>query len=469
MNIRQDIHKWAEDATTTNQIFWLVDHAGTGKSTVAKQIAEDWKIEGKAVASFVFSITAADTKSNAAFCQTIAAKLADLRNFGSFRSTLAEALRQDLTVETLNFHDKFEKLLQAPLEKTNKPVLIIIDALDECDDRSELLSVLLSKLKELPMVKVLITSRPEPDIVEKFRHHELVRSSNLQGSGNVESTAEDIRQYILYTFNNSEKLQSFRSYVPKLTEKANGLFIYASTACKYLDQSLDVEADLEAIERLRELDGLYSQVMARTIPKNNDKSLQAVQSILQTIIAAQRLLSVSEMQKLLKKGRVIQLVVEALASVLSSGAEDTPVEILHPTFQQYLTDRGRSGVYFVDVNKGHKSLAIGCLEICLAKSGTFPNELPDTISPTLGYAVLSWPVHAAASIRGASAQEDPLSLEDSILSLFKKDLIHWFELIVRLEAVSQCIKNLATLGASIPIACVVATSPTSKVGYLALI
>ena len=90
VQIRQDIRKWSEDATTTNQIFWLADRAGTGKSTVAKQIAEDWKGEGKVVASFVFSIAAADTKSNTKFCQTVAAKLADLRDFGSFRSTLTE-------------------------------------------------------------------------------------------------------------------------------------------------------------------------------------------------------------------------------------------------------------------------------------------------------------------------------------------------------------------------------------------
>ena len=466
MHIRRDIRTWAEDTTNTNQIFWLADRAGTGKSTVAKQIVEDWKSEGKAVVSFIFSITAADTKSNAKFCQTVAAKLADLRNFGSFRSTLAEALRQNLTLETLNFNEKFEELLRAPLKKTDKPVLVVIDALDECNkrDRSELLSVLLGKLKELGKVKVLITSRSEPDIVEKLGDNDLVRSSNLQGSGNISSTSEDIQRYVSNMFASSRKLQSFQSCAPELAKKANGVFIYASTVCKYLDDSLDVEADLETIDSIRELDGLYSQVMIRAIPTNNEKSLQAVHSILQTIIAAQRPLSVSEMQKLLKKGQVVQSVVGALSSVLSSGTEDTPVEVLHPTFQEYLTDRSRSGVYFVDVKMGHKPLAIGCLKIYSANLTAFPKEPPKDVTSILEYAARYWPIHAAASIKEAHVQED---LEDHIVSFFKRFLIRWFESTVKLDAVYQGVKNLALLEASTPIASAATTGPTSKVGYLA--
>ena len=467
MRIQENIREWAEGTTTENQIFWLADRAGTGKSTVAKQIVEDWKSEGKAVVSFGFSITAVDTKFNAKFCQTVAAKVADLRDFGSFRSTLAEAVRKNLALETLNFNEKFEELLLAPLEKANNPLLIVIDALDECDkrDRSELLSVLLGKLKGLPMVRVMITSRPEPDIVEKLNHHELVRSSKLQGDGDIDMTTEDIQRYISSMFTNSRKLHSIQSYAPKLAKSSNGMFIYASTAYKYLEDSLDLDAALATIERINGLDGLYSQIMERAIPEDDAVSLQAVHSIIQVILAAQRPLSVSEIQALLKKGQAVQSVVDVLASVLSNGAGDTPIEILHPTFQEYLTDRRRSGIYFVDVNTGHKSLAIGCLNIWGAKSVKFPNETSDAIAPILQYAVLSWPIHAAAAISGTNDQDDISSLESLLLSFFKNDLIDWFEWIVLLEAVYRSIKNLATLGSSTSTTSATAAGPKSRVGY----
>ena len=432
---------------------------------MAKQIAKDWERAAKPVASFFFSINAEDTRTNTKFCSTVAAKLADLQDFGIFRSTLTEGLKQKITVETHNFESQFEELLCVPLKRTNKPVLLIIDALDECDrkDRYELLSVLLSKLDTLPMVKVMITSRPEPDITKLLRNNQLVRSSDLQGSGDTNSSISDVLQYISNFFATSDKLQSVQSYAPMLAKGANGLFIYASTACKYLQDSLDVEAAIATIESISGLDDLYSQIMERAIPKDDPASFQAVFFILQAILAAQRPLSVAEMQSLLKKGQVVRSVVETLASVLSTGAEDKPVEVLHPTFREYLTDRGRSGAYFIDVKKGHKSLAIGCLKTC-SKNTT--EEHLGVINSTLEYAVLYWPYHAACFLRGADTQKDTQSLEDQIISFFKEDLIYWFELTALLKAVNQCIKNLVTLETSVVTASFIANHPTNKVRHL---
>ncbi|KIM25142.1 hypothetical protein M408DRAFT_47931, partial [Serendipita vermifera MAFF 305830] len=172
VHLLHDIRTWADDPATDKQIFWIADRAGTGKSTVAKQIVTEWERAAKPVVPFFFSITAADTMSNAKFCSTVAVKLAGVANLGSFRTALAEVLRQDLTVETLGFEEQFKKLVLSPLQTTNEPVLLVIDALDECDKsgRFEILSTLLKNLNKLPMTKVMITSRPLPDINQKFQN-----------------------------------------------------------------------------------------------------------------------------------------------------------------------------------------------------------------------------------------------------------------------------------------------------------
>lgn len=394
--------------------------------------------------------------------------LAKLLDFGSFRSTLAEALKQNLTVETCGFMDQFEELLCAPLQTIDKPVLIIVDALDECDrqGRYELLSVLLNKLDELPMVKVLITSRPEPDIAELLQSGDLIHSTNLRASGDADSSIQDVAQYVNHFFASSPKLRRVQSYAPKLAKDANGLFIYAATACKYLKNSLNLNIALKTLEHINGLDNLYSQIMERAIPENDPVSLQAMTSILQVILAAQRPLSISEMRGLLKEEDLdISSVVEALASVLRSGAEDRPVEILHPTFQEYLTDRDRSGRYFVDLKQGHKSLTVGCLEACSGTAAIFAKGAPMVVSPTLGYATLYFPVHGAAIFREVNAREDLGSLDDRIISFFKKDLIDWFQVIVLLNAVNQCIKNLATLETSCTIGRVTVAGPISKASH----
>ncbi|KIM20642.1 hypothetical protein M408DRAFT_81681, partial [Serendipita vermifera MAFF 305830] len=236
-----DIRTWAEDPNSTKQIFWIADRAGTGKSTVAKQIVTEWVKTEKPVVPFFFSINAADTMSNAKFCSTVAVKLAELANFGPFRSTLAEVLKEKLTVETLGFEEQFQKLVLGPLQTTNKRVLLVIDALDECDKsgRSELLSTLLRNLDKLPRTKVMITSRPLPDINQKLHNQPIVYSRDLQGGGDPDSTTQDILRHLDHIFSNSHNLRHLQYHVPRLGKLANGLFIWASTAGRFLEESLD--------------------------------------------------------------------------------------------------------------------------------------------------------------------------------------------------------------------------------------
>ncbi|KIM25852.1 hypothetical protein M408DRAFT_48385, partial [Serendipita vermifera MAFF 305830] len=171
VDLLRDIRTWADDPANNRQIFWIADRAGTGKSTVAKQIVTEWERAAKPVIPFFFSTAAVDTMSNAKFCSTVAVKLAGLTDFGSFRAALAEVLRHDLMLETLSFEEQFQKLVLRPLQTTNEPVLLVVDALDECDKggRLELLSMLLRNLEKLPTTKVMITSRPLPDINQKLQ------------------------------------------------------------------------------------------------------------------------------------------------------------------------------------------------------------------------------------------------------------------------------------------------------------
>ncbi|KIM19759.1 hypothetical protein M408DRAFT_47899, partial [Serendipita vermifera MAFF 305830] len=300
VHLLNEIRTWANDQATNQKILWIADRAGTGKSTVAKQIVTEWERMAKPVVPFFFSISAADTMSDTKFCSTIAAKLADLDGFGPFRATLADTLRQKVTIETLGFKEQFEKLIIGPLQTTKEPVLLVIDALDECNERSrsELLSTLLGSLDKIPMIKVMITSRPLPDINQKFQNQQTVYSCNLQGRG-PDSTAQDILLHLAYIFSNSNKLRHLQHHVQRVGNLANGLFIWASTAGKFLEKSLDPDGALAAIESMVGLHDLYTRIMECVIPENDPHSRETVRFILQTILAAQRPLSVSEMQTLL--------------------------------------------------------------------------------------------------------------------------------------------------------------------------
>ena len=375
------------------------------------------------------------------FSSTNAVNLASLDEFGSFRSALGETLGRRLAVESLSFNDQFENLLFYPLEKANRPVLLVVDALDECDKagRSDLLSVLLDKLTDLPMVKVMITSRPEPDIEERLRMASIVLCSDIQAGDDGDIHAKDICEYVSQTFAQSRRLQHLVDRAQVLANLAGGLFIWASTASRYLEDSPDPDADFSTIEGMKGLDEMYPRIIQGAIPPDG-ASFNAYCSVLQCILAAPRPLSVSEMQNLLKKGTV-PLVVERLASVLGGGAGDRPVEILHPTFREYLTDRNRSGKYFININKGHYSFAIASLEtmwlelkydMCGVQTALltapFNNIVPrldklleQAVSKVLSYSIHYWAYHVAECL------EDRIVLEQ-LLKFFEIQLLKWVEL-----------------------------------------
>ena len=171
----------------------------------------EWETARKPIVPFFFSVNSADTRSNTKFSSTIAVNLASLDDFGSFRSALAETLGQRLAIESLSFNSQFEQLVFDPLKKANKPVLLVLDALDECDKagRSDLPSLLLNKLGDLPRIKVLITSRPESDIDERLRKTSIVLCSDIQAGGDVDIHAKDIHEYISQIFAQPLTLRHF--------------------------------------------------------------------------------------------------------------------------------------------------------------------------------------------------------------------------------------------------------------------
>ena len=103
--------------------------------------------------------------------QTIAYSLAMYNQ--SIAKSLVEKLRKSGDIGPSNLKTKFDILLRDPLSvvatKVHHPVLIVLDALDECGTpelRRNLLDVLRDRLSSLPAnFRILITSRPEEDIV----------------------------------------------------------------------------------------------------------------------------------------------------------------------------------------------------------------------------------------------------------------------------------------------------------------
>ncbi len=114
-------------------IYWVNGLAGIGKSTIARTVAEDAKRCELLGASFFFSRQEKKLSDPHLFIRTIAYQLS--RSYPEARPVIINVFRHDPDIVEKSFSIQFTKLILEPLSKiTSKRVVIVVDALDECDN-----------------------------------------------------------------------------------------------------------------------------------------------------------------------------------------------------------------------------------------------------------------------------------------------------------------------------------------------
>ena len=127
---------------------------------------------------------------------------------------------------------QIEKLLAKPwitsLEGQATPI-VVVDALDESDRGTEFLKELLRVIcgGQLSGIKFLVTSRPDPGIVNMCKSFPLNAVCKLHevDTANVQ---KDIEKYL------QEVLPELKDELGLLLERAGGLFIYATTTVRFI-------------------------------------------------------------------------------------------------------------------------------------------------------------------------------------------------------------------------------------------
>ena len=264
VSLLNDLQQWSRDETAP-RIFWIDGMAGTGKSAVARSFSrfldDNWLLGG----SF-FCLRGDVSRGNVRrILPTLAWYLA--RRDLQYRASLLAILQEHPDVADYTIERQVNFLLEQPLNDVSAeqqgsqriwpPLVLVIDALDECADPEEveeLLKSLLSISKD-PYVKFLLLSRPERHILTGFDspRSDLRRILRLHDIER-DIVEADIRHYLLSQMiiirsesSLSEDWPSEKD-VDHLTRLAGTLFIYASTAIKYIK-------DHDPVGRLKTLTG----------------------------------------------------------------------------------------------------------------------------------------------------------------------------------------------------------------------
>lgn len=347
---------------------------------------------------------------------------------------------------------QFSKLLVEPLSsvealQTGEPLVVVLDALDECGNtktRQNFLEILSQESVHLHKVlRIIITSRPEIDIKKQLssQPHVLARELDITSDDNV----GDVKAYIRKRMAAIQQDNACLSLPPNwpgdvrlsdLSARASGLFIWASVACNFIEDGHYPEERLEillqagvAAEAQSALDSLYRTALGCSGKWNDPVFGSEFRAILGVILIARNPLSCSSIDGLLMTaGRPSLHTISRFGCVLR-WKDDGPVRILHPSFADFLSNRDRCGsdTWFVDTVSANRAFVKNCLQrldqslrknICnLTLSQAEVNQnLPADVS----YACVSWISHVCV-----------MPLEDgvppSVENFMVRHFLHWFE------------------------------------------
>ena len=501
VGILRDIISWA-DGQDSKRIFWLNGVAGAGKSTIARTIARCYNDKSRLGASFFFSRGNADVSHAGSFFTSIAVQLAEQSEV--LECAIRKASSRCPDIGRIAFRDQWNRLILRPLSELHDaslqlPLLLVIDALDECDGDDNVTAILecLEQLNTQDSIRlrVFITSRPETVIRIRFRntpgilYHRLVLHDTPRYI-----VDQDIAIFFKAKF--GEIRNSFNYLAPdwpgdttidRLVQRAEGLFIYASTVCGFVkgeqewppEDLLKVILDSTGTETRREsagdiyfgspsseLDNMYIQVLKHSfkmVHRNKDKVAEHFRWVVGSIVIVYEPLSAVALQGLLAlPSGTVHTRLKCLHSVLNiPDDQELPIRLSHPSFRDFLLNKQRCNdpTFWVDEKQRHKALLERCLQhmsqnlhedICelLAPSSLVldieTSRLKERISPDLRYACLYWSQHLQNS--GAQVHD-----YDEIHQFLKIHLLHWLETLAWVGKISEAILAIISLEGQIQV------------------
>jgi hypothetical protein len=485
-----EISLWMADPSA-KLVYWLTGVAGTGKTTIAESVAYMAADRKCLAASFFFSRTggSAERRRAAAVIPTIAYQLAHRHQI--FRDCICNVISTDLDVREGRVAMQAKALLVDALggsrQAPSLPLLIVLDALDECDKENgreggDLLPVLLHSLEQLPFcIKIFVTSRPEPSIKNMFSRADITSSTvGLALHRDIEQSIvrEDIGRYLRHEFDKLAHERSVRRPFPSdadfqtLVDRAGNLFIYVRTIIMYV--SSDVEDPIDQLadvlradesrssKQFADLDALYTQILikASDIVGRDAAAQRQLRDVLASLVLVQENLPVAALAVMAGvEERQCKMILRCLSSVLLyEQTSDEPVRLIHPSFPDFLTHDGRcaDARYLVSGGEHHSLLALRCVQImnaelcrniCDLRDPFLPNsDVPDLeqrldrhASVQLRYACKYWHVHVQSA--GCFHPDVIAALE----VFCTKHLLHWLELLSLITQVPVAIRDLPSL------------------------
>lgn len=327
----------------------------------------------------------------------------------STKPLIQQVLRDEKSVTHLALIQQITKLIVEPSlsVKTHlfspraKPIIIVIDGLDECDDENsmmEFIDALIDTFQKNPRLnfRVIITSRLEEHIRKLLitdAAHSVVHHLALD----TFDAGRDIRVFFQSRFStiyqqNRRFMQDIalpwpsESDLNALVEKCGGSFILATTILNFIDDGRNGfphQKIRSALEVEDGLDPLYTEVLSRAPKDKHFGSVIGTVMLLTTPIPITSLACLLQ----LKTDEILHALVGIQSILRIPGDNDQPLQVFHTSLRDFLTLR--SSEFFINPPIRHLYITTHCLTVI----GLMPEDSSFYDKREQEYACFNWCHH----------------------------------------------------------------------------
>jgi len=397
-----------EDHDDAVNILWLHGNPGTGKSTMALFLAEEFEKQCASTNNRILAYFFCDAASE--HRQTATAVLRGLlfQICRRRRNLVHDYLLPEYQVRKNDLLSSFDGLwnifVKITADKTVDGIYCIIDALDECDEISQ--DALLHQLQQtfgdlkpndsMSKLHILVTSRPYSNI------HEWLDDFTNMDLASFDESKKDVEAFIAGKVADLAKRKHYTSKLRdeverSLNMKAEGTFLWVGLAYEELLK----KASKDALKLLADLppglESIYQRQLNQALQEAGLDKGDIIQ-ILSLVSVSLRPLSLLELSiacQLHEEEEVeerIQFTRDSIASCrLMVVVQDDMVHLLHKSVKDFLTRSKYDRLFHHLV--AHAHFAERCIDYLLDRLRV-PEQIPAPKDPFLFYAAQNWVIHA---------------------------------------------------------------------------
>ena len=462
-----NLNRWAtkESGQKESDIYWIYGPPGIGKTSLAHSICRRLDDENHLAGAFFCQRDGRSLSDPRYVLPTLILKLTKI--FPPFRHLVAKHLRNDphLSAELMN-PSLFPDLIRSLTRHPKRPLVFVIDALDECGDASSrppIMRALTDAGAAAPWLKIIVTSRPEADILRSFdalfewshQRYDLNMDQNARSDLQIFAQAQFREVAILWNL----PMPWPSSWLLDLAIlRSEGKFLFIRTMALGLldcdDPTKHLKMILDVSPGLTDLDTFYLRIVEARIKHSTAEFRQMIGVLL--IAAQHRPLSDEAIAGL--AGVRLSLVkewIKELGSLLyrDEGANGG-IRTRHLSISEFFFSDRCPSDYRVDQQDANVHLGFACLQtmitqlcfnICKLKDSRLANaevkDLPllikDNISDALQYSSMYWSNHLCG------AKDNDRRVLESLWAFFEgPHALYWIEILSIMGMVPIGVPNL---------------------------